>query len=165
MQTATSDDHLQNQLPANKPYNTRKVSLSLAQLGIHVPRSSASTSAAKPDTNRPIKRVKRSHTRNSSTSSSPAPSPLARPPLSTDAHQLAGPLADNTPPPSPGTHQGHKIDTSGINDNIVVAVLEQLQSTGNRPHLIKELATILGNTLPVVERCALFFLIHARAFN
>lgn len=52
-----------------------------------------------------------------------------------------------TPPPSPGDVLGPKrIDTDGINDDVVVSCIEQLQSTGNRPHLIKELATILGTT-------------------
>lgn len=36
-----------------------------------------------------------------------------------------------------------KIDTEGINDDIVVAVINQLEKTGNRPHLVKELAAIL----------------------
>ena len=39
-----------------------------------------------------------------------------------------------------------KIDTEGINDDIVIAVIEQLEKTGNRPHLIKELATVLAAT-------------------
>lgn len=45
-----------------------------------------------------------------------------------------------------------KIDTQGIDDEIVVGVIEQLQKTGNRPHLLKELATILSPTIPIVER-------------
>lgn len=36
-----------------------------------------------------------------------------------------------------------KIDTEGINDDIVVGVIEQLELTGNRPHLVKELAAVL----------------------
>lgn len=36
-----------------------------------------------------------------------------------------------------------KIDTEGINDDIVVAVINQLEKTGNRPHLVKELAAVL----------------------
>lgn len=35
------------------------------------------------------------------------------------------------------------MDTEGINDDIVVAVIEQLEKTGNRPHLVKELAAVL----------------------
>jgi hypothetical protein len=53
----------------------------------------------------------------------------------------------HTPPPSPGaSHSDNKIDTEGINDDIVIAVIEQLEKTGNRPHLIKELATVLTST-------------------
>lgn len=36
-----------------------------------------------------------------------------------------------------------KIDTEGISDDIVVAVIDQLEKTGNRPHLVKELAAVL----------------------
>jgi hypothetical protein len=36
-----------------------------------------------------------------------------------------------------------KIDTEVINDDIVVAVINQLEKTGNRPHLVKELAAVL----------------------
>lgn len=51
---------------------------------------------------------------------------------------------EHTPPPSPtdGT-VATKIDTEGINDDIVVGVIEQLEKTGNRPHLVKELAAVL----------------------
>jgi hypothetical protein len=45
-----------------------------------------------------------------------------------------------------------KIDTEGINDDIVVGVIEQLENTGNRPHLIKELATVLSNISDAVSR-------------
>jgi hypothetical protein len=38
-----------------------------------------------------------------------------------------------------------KIDIEGINDDIVVGVIEQLEKTGNRPHLVKELAAVLIN--------------------
>lgn len=45
-----------------------------------------------------------------------------------------------------------KIDTEGINDDIVVAVIEQLEKTGNRPHLIKELAAIMSTTNDTVAK-------------
>jgi len=45
-----------------------------------------------------------------------------------------------------------KIDTESIKDEIVVAVIEQLEKTGNRPHLLKELATILQHRLPIVKK-------------
>ena len=59
-----------------------------------------------------------------------------------------------TPPPSPGGVSGQtKVDTQGIDDTIVVGVIEQLEKTGNRPHLLKELAAVLSSTIPIVERC------------
>jgi hypothetical protein len=61
-------------------------------------------------------------------------------------------MAENTPPPSPGEAGGFKIDTEGINDDIVVGVIDQLEKTGNRPLLLKELAAVLSNTIPIVER-------------
>ena len=55
--------------------------------------------------------------------------------------------AEHTPPPSPGdVVLTTKVDTEGINDDIVIAVIEQLEKTENRPHLIKELATVLAAT-------------------
>ena len=65
-----------------------------------------------------------------------------------------GELYKHTPPPSPapdddddGTKSpfsiSPKIDTAGINDDVVVAVIQHLERTGNRPHLIKELAAVL----------------------
>jgi hypothetical protein len=36
-----------------------------------------------------------------------------------------------------------KIDTEGINDDVVVAAIEQLEKTGNKPHLVRELAAVL----------------------
>jgi len=56
---------------------------------------------------------------------------------------------EHTPPPSPGDVEvglGRKVDTEGINDDIVIAVIDQLEKTANRPHLIKELATVLAST-------------------
>ena len=52
---------------------------------------------------------------------------------------------EHTPPPSPGAEDDAKIDTEGINDDIVIGVIEQLEETGNRPHLVKELAAVLSN--------------------
>lgn len=59
---------------------------------------------------------------------------------------------DHTPPPSPIAGGGIKVDTNGINDGIVVCVIEQLEKTGNRPHLIKELATVLSGINDAVLR-------------
>lgn len=61
-------------------------------------------------------------------------------------------MAENTPPPSPGAHSSQKIDTQGIDDEIVVAVIEQLEKTGNKPHLLKELAAVLSTQLSIVQR-------------
>jgi hypothetical protein len=53
-------------------------------------------------------------------------------------------VLEHTPPPSPlDARAVPKIDTEGINDDIVVAVIDQLEKTGNRPHLVKELAAVL----------------------
>ena len=59
---------------------------------------------------------------------------------------------EHTPPPSPGASHATKIDTDGINDDIVVGVIAQLEKTGNRPHLIKELAAVLSTTNDAVLR-------------
>ena len=61
-------------------------------------------------------------------------------------------MVENTPPPSPGGTGRYRVDTEGINDDVVVGVIEQLEKTGNRPHSAKELAAVLTNTLGVVER-------------
>lgn len=47
-----------------------------------------------------------------------------------------------------------RVDLEGINDDIVEASITQLQSTANRPHLIKELATVLARTLTSVQQSA-----------
>ena len=134
------------------PYNTRRKSLSLPSLGIHLPNTSrrspsiSKASHATDDQMPPSKKVKKSH---NSSSMSPEPS-LALSPMELQDQSAAlrptgrrGTL-EHTPPPSPtdGT-VATKIDTEGINDDIVVAVIEQLEKTGNRPHLVKELAAVL----------------------
>lgn len=142
------------------PYNTRRISLSLPSLGVHLPGSNSSRAHNKSqnsarDIAPPPKRIKRSHTLGSisSTSSlSTTPPHLHSRASSTSAPRPAGPAAEHTPPPSPPGFRSTKLDTTGINDDIVVAVLRQLEKTGNRPHLIKELVAILINTLSVVER-------------
>jgi hypothetical protein len=85
--------------------------------------------------------VKRSH--NSPSPSSPRTTKNERPRSGTYEH---------TPPPSPSPLLDTKIDTEGINDDIVTSVIEQLEKTGNKPHLVKELAAILCNTLDIVGR-------------
>jgi hypothetical protein len=74
---------------------------------------------------------------------------------------------ENTPPPSPeaetaelddsevkgeiATGIRREIDLEGINDEIVEGVIVQLQKTGNRPHLVKELALMLSSSVKIVE--------------
>jgi hypothetical protein len=137
------------------PYNTRRKSLSLPSLGIQLPgaprpaRSPPSTS----DGQHAAKKQKRSH---SGSLSSVPPSPPRPSSLRLDEQRpkSSGRVAD-TPPPSPGGESGTtKIDTQGIDDEIVVGVIEQLQKTGNRPHLLKELALVLSPIIPIVESSA-----------
>jgi hypothetical protein len=135
------------------PYNTRRKSLSLPSLGIHLP-GAARTARSPPSTSdahqHPAKKVKRTHSSStSSIASPPRPSTLR---FDEQRPKSAGRVAD-TPPPSPGGESGQaKIDTQGIDDEIVVGVIEQLEKTGNRPHLLKELALVLSPTIPIVER-------------
>ncbi|PTB69092.1 hypothetical protein BBK36DRAFT_1113756 [Trichoderma citrinoviride] len=155
------------------PYNTRRKSLSLPSLGIHIPVTHASRAAASKSNSRaasassasatpasssasrsespeahPNKRAKRSHTATDSSSSSSSSPSMA---------------IENTPPPSPtraiseempDADAAHKIDLESIKDDIVEAVVVQLQTTGNRPHLIKELATVLAQSLTSVQQSA-----------
>ena len=107
------------------PYNTRRKSLSLPSLGIHLPPGSrgrepkhqrvASVASEQP----PQKRVKRVHSVNTTT---PPPSP---------------------PPEGPINHEG-------INDEIVSGVLDILERSNNRPHTVKELAALLAPGLDIV---------------
>ncbi|KAL8716293.1 MAG: hypothetical protein Q9220_000198 [cf. Caloplaca sp. 1 TL-2023] len=144
------------------PYNTRRKSLSLPSLGIQLPntsrahRPSISKAATTADSSQqpPAKKIKRSHTADDA-----SPATLSRPRSSTassatksvsfaaERPKSSGRMAyEHTPPPSPGATNKVKIDTEGINDDIVTGVIEQLEKTGNRPHLIKELSTVLSTT-------------------
>ena len=147
------------------PYNTRRKSLSLPSLGIQLPHGSrahrpspSKASAPAESQPPPTKKVKRSHSSNLS-----SPIFSARPRSSTTSSTKTVSFAerpkssgratyDHTPPPSPGASGGTKVDTDGIKDEIVVAVIDQLETTGNRPHLIKELATVLSVTNDAVLR-------------
>jgi len=148
--------------PVERTYmQTRRKSLSLTALGIHVPvkhaprlnRSQHSNTTATADSP-PAKRVKRSHTitSTSSASSSLCPPKPRRASITSNRAGEVGTVVVQTPPPSPRQYSQTKLDTEGIDDDVVVAVLEQLASTGNRPHLIKELAAVLMNSLRTVER-------------
>ncbi|KAI6713276.1 hypothetical protein JHW43_004149 [Diplocarpon mali] len=141
-------------IPQVMPYNTRRKSLSLPSLGIHLPVTHASRAArlaplsSSPNAeNPPFKRVKRSHEETPSISPPPKRTPLKY---------------ENTPPPSPEADtdgaqddvRSGDIDLGGINDEIVEGVIVQLQKTGNRPLLVKELAAILSQSVKIVEQSA-----------
>lgn len=139
------------------PYNTRRKSLSLPSLGIQLPNASRahrsnSKSSPHPETSLPsrplTKRVKRSHDENEPPSPISSPSSKVGSPEIVDARPQSRPgPSQHTPPPSPKLAAAvRKIDTDGINDDIVIAVIEQLEKTGNRPHLIRELAAVLAAT-------------------
>ncbi|KAM4062873.1 mucin [Hirsutella rhossiliensis] len=141
------------------PYNTRRKSLSLLSLGIHIPVTHAARAASK------------SAARHASSSASV---PSASPPADARSHSpeshpskrykrshAADTAVEQTPPPSPppaagldASSQRPKIVLEGINDDIVEASILQLQSTANRPHLIKELATVLSQKLSSVQQSA-----------
>jgi hypothetical protein len=139
------------------PYNTRRKSLSLPSLGIHLPVTHAQRAAARlspPSVlaaleNPPAKKIKRSHDE----------LPQMSPPPKRDPVKY-----EHTPPPSPEANadmdaddsecddvKPKLIDLEGINDEIVEGVIIQLQKTGNRPHLVKELAAILSPGVKIVE--------------
>lgn len=62
---------------------------------------------------------------------------------------------EQTPPPSPADAGSiPKVDTEGITDDVVVAVIEQLEKTGNRPHLLRELAVVLSSVNETVANSA-----------
>lgn len=140
------------------PYNTRRKSLSLPSLGIHIPATHASRAAS----SKSASRAASSSATPASTSASRSESPEAHPnKRHKRSHATDSMAIENTPPPSPiraiseemtDADATHKIDLESIKDDIVEAVVVQLQSTANRPHLIKELATVLTQTLTSVQQ-------------
>jgi hypothetical protein len=79
---------------------------------------------------------------------------------------------EQTPPPSPADAGSiPKVDTEGITDDVVVAVIEQLEKTGNRPHLLRELAVVLSSVNETVAKYVTLmksptrFLIHFHCAN
>ncbi|KAK5108951.1 hypothetical protein LTR62_007666 [Meristemomyces frigidus] len=143
--------------PVNMPYNTRRKSLSLADLGITVPKRSRTASHPSPPTTiaegdeRPVKKTKRSHATNS-----PPPGLMSPPRTTTIRFKDEKPrhVKVLSPPPSPGAEGANKVDLEGINDNIVAATIRQLEGTANRPMLVKELAILLASELHCVEKSA-----------
>lgn len=175
------------------PYNTRRKSLSLPSLGIHVPVTLAERDAARAAA--AASRLSPSHSHSassSSASSSTTNSPAFHSPRSPsspadmDAQTHASKkikrshAGDDTPaakrhqsaanklPPSPprsrassvemkdaaDSSSSPKIDLSSVNDEIVEAVIVQLQNAGNRPHIVKELVPVLMQQLKIVQQYA-----------
>lgn len=119
------------------PYNTRRKSLSLPSLGIQLPQSSRqhqSPPASAKGEQPPQKKVKRDHS-----------------PLINVANQSTT-RYEPTPPLSPPPERN--INHEEIGDEIVSGVVNILETTGNRPHTVKELATVLAPTINIVEKYA-----------
>jgi hypothetical protein len=141
------------------PYNTRRKSLSLPSLGIHVPMTQAARAAAAAS-----KSASRSSSSSAASSALSSPSsgseaPEAHPSKRQKRSHSDDIAIEQTPPPSPTLDSSldldtakAKIDFEAIRDDIVEAVVIQLQSTGNRPHLVKELATVLAQRLTSVQQ-------------
>lgn len=136
---------------------TRRKSLNLGDMGVVAPKRARVSHPSPPETvveadERPVKKPKRSH----SSASPPPPPGLMSPPRTTvirlKEEKPRLPAEQLSPPPSPVAEGNNKIDTEGINDDIVVATLQQLEKTGNRPHLVKELAAVLATKLHAVEK-------------
>lgn len=140
------------------PYNTRRKSLSLPSLGIHLPTTHASRAAA-------LASASKSASRPSTSPTAPAPESAESHPSKRLKRSHTGPAPidalNQTPPPSPtvadsiemtDADSASKIDLSTVNDDIVEGVIVQLQTTGNRPHLVKDLAIVLGQTLTSVQQ-------------
>jgi hypothetical protein len=135
---------------------TRRKSLNLGDLGVIAPKRSRAISHPSPqdvviEGDEPTgKRTKRTHT-----SSSPSPgrmSPPSRQHTRTKSEQSKLDISEISPPPSPAPEGVHKIDIEGINDDIVIGVIRQIETTGNRPHLVRELAAVLTHSNASVEK-------------
>lgn len=140
-------------------YGTRRKSVNLSLLGISLPRPSQrspptsttqSSSSHTDDSSPPTKRIKTSHAdAPTAEPSSLPPTPLLKP------QEVKLPLA--TPPSPPPDHvdtnilEYPEVDIEGINDDVVIATIEQLEKTNNRPHLLKELAIAIAGHVHVVE--------------
>ncbi|KKA26539.1 hypothetical protein TD95_005303 [Thielaviopsis punctulata] len=156
------------------PYNTRRKSLSLPSLGIHVPMTLAERAAANANSsaNTASSHASKSLHRQALSSSSArlrrnAPSTVQDEPQSKrhkKSHGRSHAKADCTPPPSPGiedpaVENSAESDDSmitsildGVSDDVVRASIQQLHATENRPHLIKELAAVLSQKLPIMKQ-------------
>ncbi|KYK55148.1 mucin [Drechmeria coniospora] len=147
------------------PYNTRRKSLSLPSLGIHIPMTHAARAAASKSAGRLSLPASSSSHSSDARARSPDSHPSKRLKKSHDGPVAASAdaVVEHTPPPSPKPAASiemadagvvPKIDLASINDDIVEASVVQLRSTANRPHLIKELATVLSQSLTSVQQSA-----------
>lgn len=148
------------------PYNTRRKSLSLAELGILAPKRARAPSQPSPlsiisniadpsiDSEPPLKKA-----RCTPQYISP-PGSMSPPKSETSQVKVEDELpdaprgAENSPPPSPPaqTQQIYqKIDIEGIKDDVVVGVIRHLEKTNNLPITSKELAIVLAATVPIVD--------------
>ena len=127
--------------------------------------SSSPASPSKHDRQPPTKRQKRAYSESSADDNDALPLGRLAKKRSSDAVKF-----EHTPPPSPPAAAAHPsiemsededdaaaaapktIDMEGINDEIVEAVILQLQNTSNRPHLVKELAAVLMLQLKIVQQ-------------
>ena len=142
------------------PYNTRRKSLSLPSLGIHVPSSHPRTnrhSISNSNTNTSRMASSRSASDSSNNNSGEHPNKRVK-----RTHTPAAKL-NQTPPHSPGVQDSIEkddsasletktIDLDAVNDEIVQAVIVRLQETSNRPHLVKDLSTALMGQVKVVQQ-------------
>ncbi|CZT15990.1 uncharacterized protein RCC_01830 [Ramularia collo-cygni] len=133
---------------------TRRKSLNLGDLGIVAAKRSRTTSTSHPSPPSTVPEIDEPHTKRAKLS---PPSGRMSPPRTTVIRikdEKPKSLAEMSPPPSPVAECANKIDTEGINDDIVIGTIQQLERTGNRPHLVKELAAVLATKLHIVEKSA-----------
>lgn len=150
-------------------YDTRRKSLYLPDLGIELPQTHASKAAARlsplstsTSISEPHSSKKSKRSREFSCSTSPPP-PSKRQikseqfsrPLSPPASIHDVKIEDDVKEVKDSKFEhvkAREIDLDGINDEIVEGVIIQLQKTSNRPHLVKELANILSQSVKIVEQ-------------
>lgn len=135
------------------PYNTRRKSICLEGLGV-IKRSRPVAQPSPPNTavdgeEPPVKKPKRSHSRLSPTVGDMSPPRSTAIRIKEEKPKRAAALS---PPPSPVREGDSKVDIEGISDEIVVGAIQQLEKTGNRPHLVKELAAVLATNITAIER-------------
>ncbi|KAF2153977.1 hypothetical protein K461DRAFT_292666 [Myriangium duriaei CBS 260.36] len=144
------------------PYNTRRKSLSLSELGVHIPKRARapshpatpalpSTDAVKDSVEPPLKKARCVPQFVSPPGSMSPPKTVNIRIKTEDLPQRMPHGAEHTPPPSPGSTARGKVDVEGIKDEVVVGAIIQLEKTGNRPHTSKELAAALATTVPTIE--------------